>query len=501
MKSAKDNQLLSKLVLITQRPIFWLPIFLVFLLVRNWQVFLLTDLHDGYGVKTFIVSSGLNYPGLKAYIHRYALQSYGGHFIPLWFAIFWLLIYLFDSNPYVLGLLSFAFAAWLLYLIYRLCLHFFDSHRNGHLYALLAAMIFSSSGFFLEAIAWKWMLGLVISTAFFCQALLILLRQKHSKIWLAIYSILLLGSVWTFGTSWMLCWGLVIFLLLQRQKKLQNYLFSTIAVSVVATITTLIANRHIVSHLNPVFILTNLPAVALMAAVNTLLQMFGVFRLGGVQHLYISSALAITILLALVVYYYDRHKHNNLSQKDQLVISLILAYLAIITLSLMRLMPVTGISPISSPENFIIGDRYMFVYSIPLFIALFVTAGKKMMNLPKLILYILIGGAIIYGVEIQINYSKIDPVIANHHRTEFYNLEPKALLEAQDQGLKLPDIDGDLFGSTQRLSRSVKIRKDYAKYNPQFVSPKSLTTSNCLAIHKSKDLDNWLNLYSSQWCN
>ncbi len=218
--------------------------FLLFLLVRNWPVFLLWDVNDGFFLKTAIVSHGFGIEGFKDYVHSTVLHSFNGHFKPLWLLCFLGIVYFFDSNPWALGILSFGFAAILLYLLFRICHHFFGNRTNGYVYSLMVALAFSSTAYFLEIIAWKWMLCLLMSSVFFCVSLLILLEKKESLKWLIIYTLALLSCFWTFGTGWVLGWGLVLFLILSGYKLRNRFVLVTIVASILGTVLTLLVNQN-----------------------------------------------------------------------------------------------------------------------------------------------------------------------------------------------------------------------------------------------------------------
>ncbi len=503
-RSPKSEGSSTGLSYLAKHPAALIPAFFIFLAARNWPVFLLADLRDGFYMKTAVVSDGFSLPGIKFYIKYHMLRPWNGHFIPLWFVVFFGLSYFFDSNPWAEGFLSFGFAAILLYLIFRIVYHFFNQRPNGYLYSLMVALVFSSTGFFLEMIAWKWMTGLLMSSVFFCLALIILLEKNLTLKWQIVYTLALFSSFWTFGSAWVQAWGLLLFLFLSGRKWNERIVVLTAIIAFIGTALSIIANHNSIPALNPLFLITNLPAIFALAATNVLLLTVGVFRFGGLQEIYVSSVLGVTIIMALSFHFYSRYKEGRgLSKIDALVVSLLLTFLATIVLSLLRLTPANGITPTSSPENYIIGGRYLFVYSIPLILALAIALGKRIAGLPRNLLYIFMLGALAYGVIIQATYRRVDPDISNTQRTEFYNLTLKALQAAEAKHLPLPELSGGLFvrGYEVNLSEAAKVRKDAYKYHPVFKDPHEISASECFSLRQDPTISRWLNLYNKNWCD
>lgn len=498
---AKTSPLISQLL----KPYILIPLIFALLVIRNWPVFLLADLRDGLLVKLLMVEEGLGWQGFKHYAKHYALSSWVGHFKPVWFFTFFGTVYFFDSNPWVLGALSFGCAAVLLYLIFRIIAHFYGNVKNGLLYAALVTLAFSSTSFFLETIAWKWMLCLLLCSTFFCLALVILLEKLESKLqlkWLLLYVAAMFASAWSFGSGWMLCWGLVVYLVLNGRKPKDLLLIVTTITTILAMLPTFIVNSGSTPPINIPFLLVNIPSTMILGAVNVVLQTLGVFRFAFPQFIRYSSVLAITVIIALVAYYLTRYRQKQLSQKDALAAGLLLSYVGIIALSFLRLAPSSGFTPISSPENYIIGGRYLFIYSVPLLLALAIAVGGKIVKLPRYLLIIFMSGFFLYGVSMQVGYSQVDPDVSNRQRTDFYNLTPKALEEARTKNIALPNISGDLYWRTyqHKLDRVIKIRKDSMQYGSKFKEPATLTDQECKTIHESEYVARWLNLYSTEWC-
>lgn len=498
---AKTIPLISRLL----KPYILIPLIFALLAIRNWPVFLLADLRDGLLVKLLMVEEGLGWQGFKHYAKHYALSSWVGHFKPVWFFTFFGIVYLFDSNPWVLGALSFGCAAVLLYLIFRIIAHFYGNVKNGLLYAALVTLAFSSTSFFLETIAWKWMLCLLLCSTFFCLALVILLEKLESKLqlkWILLYVVAMFASAWSFGSGWMLCWGLVVYLVLCGRKLRDRLLIVTIVATILAMLPTFIVNSGSTPPINIPFLVVNIPSTMILGAVNVVLQTLGVFRFAFPQFIRFSSVLAVTVIVALTAYYFAQYKNKKLSRKDALVAGLLISYVGIIALSFLRLAPSSGFTPISSPENYIIGGRYLFIYSVPLLLALAIAVGGKIVKLPRYLLVIFMGGFLLYGISMQLGYSQIDPDVSNRHRTDFYNLTPKALEEARTKSIVLPNISGDLYWRTyqHKLDRVIKIRKDSSQYEPAFKEPAALSDQECKALKESKYINQWLNLYSTEWC-
>ncbi len=232
------------------------------------------------------------------------------------------------------------------------------------------------------------------------------------------------------------------------------------------------------------------------------MQTLGVFRFADPQFLRVSSVLALTLVLALATYYYKRYKSKRFTQKDALVVSLLASYGGLVSLSFLRLTPLSGLNPTSNPENYIVGSRYLFVYAIPLILALAIACGDKIIKISRPILYIFIGGVVAYGVVIQIGYRTIDPGISNRKRTDFYNLTPKALKEAQSKKLTIPNISSDLFwpGFEHKLTRAINIRNNSYEFRPVFKDSVAVTSQECYALRETQYVATWLNLYSQDWC-
>ena len=487
-----------------KKPFVMIGLFLSFLLLRNWRVFLLTDVYDGYIAKINLVAGGFNFENIKHYIKHVALKEYDQHFIPVWFALFFCLVYIVDSNPRVLGFLSFGFGACLLYLLFRITGYFYGKKVNGNIFSLAVALLFSSSLFFLETIAWKWQLGLLISSVTYLFCIVIILERKDSIIWRIIYSAALFTSIWTFGTSWLGAWGIVVFLLLRERNLKHNYLKLTIAIAVVGTLSQIIANTSSIHNINIVYFLANLPALLTLETANIFMLLSGVFRFTGTSQIYASDVLGVTVIAAVALRYGRMYISRRLTEKDAMVVSLLLVYVLLIALSLLRIMPKSGITPNISLEGYIFGNRYLFIYSIPLFIAVVIGCGEYFIRLSKPVIYTFMIGIVALGIVTEIAYPGFDSFTTNESRNKFYNLTLDAVKDASSKKLVLPDLSGELFfqgpKTPLKLDHAVYIRDESYNYKLRFQDPATMTSQECKELHSDSLITTWLNLYNQSWC-
>ncbi len=300
---------------LSKRPFVMIGALFIFLVARDWPVFLLTDVYDGFIVKTSLVSNGFSFDNFVHFIRHTALSAYDQHFIPIWFIFFFFSVWLFDTNTWLLGVLSFGFAACLLYLLFRIINFFYNDKPGGKLFSLLAILVFSGSVFFLETIAWKWQLVLLMASVFYLSSLLILLEKKSSIVWRLSYALLLLGAIWTFSVYWIGAWGLALFILLRNRTWKDNTLILTIFVALIGTLTQIIANTSSINHFNLIYIIANLPSILTLETANILMLDVGVFRFSSVAQTYASGTLAITVISLFIYKYYSVYKSKNFTER------------------------------------------------------------------------------------------------------------------------------------------------------------------------------------------
>lgn len=486
------------------RPYYALPIIFIFLAIRNWPVFLLTDMYDGMSFKMEIVRGGLTQESFKAYAEEFVLKAFNQHFIPLWFLFFYALSTITDNNPLALGLLSFGAAAALLYLMFQLLatgLAF--NGRKTTAAAGLVTLLFSSTVFFLEMIAWKWMLSLLLSSTFFYLCLFILLKEKRSVGWKWVYGIAMIMSIWTFGLGWVWAWGLVLFLLFQRAKK--SWLLPlTIIIALIGTLLAVLLNKDTVGSVNAWAFISAIPSALVIITANIFLSLIGVFRFMDVGLTNVSSVLGVSLLLVLGTHYLSRYKKGLFDTKDALICSLLIVYVATIALSLLRVIPAGNVAEGQvNIDNYIFGNRYLFAYAIPLTLAIGMAVMPYLVRLSRLSLLIMLCGAVVLGFVMQGIYPKTEPIITNKNRDAFYKLTPGALDRVHHQQLVLPDLTSDLLfkGGVINLSDAIYIRKSSLSRLPSFKAPNELSLEECAKLKSDQFVTTWLNIYSSsKWC-
>lgn len=496
--SASFSSLVYK---VFSNPKYTFAFFLVFLTIRNWPVFLLSDMYDGMSFKMRIVSDGISISSFREYASEFVLKSFNQHFIPLWFLFFYGLSVVTDNQPWVLGLLSFAAVALLLFFMFRILLSFSIPSKKKVAVALFVTLLFSSTIFFLEIIAWKWMLSLLISSTAFYGAVFIVLQKKHSTKLKLAYFLTLLVSTWTFGLGWIWVWGLVVFFLLNKSTK--SPLFPiTLTVALVGTALVGFTSLSSANDTNIFSIVLAIPSATVMITANILLNLSGVFRFTNLSHNYISTVLGVTILITLGFYYFRRHRSNLFDTKDALVCALLVTYVASIALSLTRVIPASGLMSSTDLASYVFGNRYLFTYAVPLALAIGLIGLPYLAKLTEFSLAVLIFAALILGFILQANYPKIEPVITNQARNDFYRLTPTALNEANRAHLVLPNTSSDLLfkGGIVELSDAIYIRKSAFDAEPAFKPTHTLTPEECAAIKNNETVRRWLNIYNDQWC-
>lgn len=479
----------------------------VFLLVRNWDVFALPDIYDGSVVKLDIMEYGFTGNGLREYADEYIFTSFNNAFLPVWLGVYYGLSW-FDNNPVLLGFFSFAIASCIMLLIGRIVFYFYPKPKQSWLYAVCCGLLFVGSLFFLEVIAWKWMASLLLSTAGFLLCLYLLLEKTSPSTRLKwLYAAVLLCSVWTFGTGWILAWALVLFLLLARSfvdGKRSPYLPISIGVATLGTICTFLVNVGTDQPFNLLFLLVHLPSMLVLITVNCILSIFGVFRFSGISDnlMGLSSIVGITVLGMLAYAFYQKLKTRKLSQKEALCLALLVGYCVLIAMSLFRLMPASGLTPTSEFESYIFGNRYLFAFSVPLFLIAAILLGKPFLRLHKVQRLIVLVGVVSLGFGVQAIYATSDPAITDPKRKVFYDLTIPALQAAHNQGLSLPALQGDVLfkGAPIALPEAVFIRKDSPRYPVTFVSPDQLSADMCGKLHNNTTINIWLNTYNTNWC-
>lgn len=494
----KKNLFAAVKVCVGRRPYILILVFFVFLLLRNFSAFTLVDTYDGAIVKIDIIKNGTGIEGFKDYLHNYVFTTYSQHFLPVWFLIFYGISVIADSNPVVMGALSFGVTSCILFLIYRIVLHF--NQRKSIVYGLFATLLFSSSLFFLEMISWKWMLCLLLSVCLALLCFFIILVKAQKSWWRYAYVLSLAGSVWTFGTSWVVAWGLFIFLLLKRDKN--RLILPTLVTALLSTFFAWWLNRADIGVLNIASVIVNLPSLAVMITANIVLQLIGVFRFTALNNIYVSSVLGITSIAALSSHFFARYRHKLFNEKDSLIASLLMVYLATIALGITRHVPPHGLRPAASLDGYVFGNRYLFAYSIPLFLALALSFSNTFDRLKNRLVLIIFTGAMVLGFIVQLAYPKIDPLITNPSRTRFYYTTPAAVSDAISHDLVLPNIDGDLLsaGQTIPLEEAIKVRKDSRSWGNRTKPVSQLYGKECSDLRKHHVIVDWLNLYNTDWC-
>jgi hypothetical protein len=484
-----------------------LILLLSFLILRNWSVFLLPDINEGSIIKGQIVVHGFGAEGFGWYVDNYVLKPYNNAFQPVWFLIFYLLA-LFDNNPWITGMLSFSIASIVLFLIYKILAHLYGNLANSRMYAVGAALVFSSTIFFLEIIAWKWMTLLLITTASFLFCFYSLLSDDTPSLVRRIaYPIILLAGIWSFGTGWALACGLVLFLILKKYfvaSSSSHYLASTVFIAALGTFIAYLANSDNVSGLNLFFIAVHLPAMAAVVATNCLIAFSGVFRFTSIDPILFkySALTGAAVTLAIALHFLPKLRRRRLTIREAAVLSFIFCYFAMLALSLMRIMPSAGLTPISSIENYAIGNRYLFVFSVPLFMALAASFGGYFFKLKREQVIIALTCVALLGIVTNFIYPKTDKSIPNNDRKVFYSKTIPALRAAEQNNIKLPNVTSDLlFTDFQlKLSDAVAIRKESVEYEVDIIMPEKMQKSDCEQIRKNPDIRTWLDSYNSNYC-
>ncbi len=166
-------------------------------------------------------------------------------------------------------------------------------------------------------------------------------------------------------------------------------------------------------------------------------------------------------------------------------------------------MPAAGIGSSTDLENYIFGNRYLFIYSVPLFLAGAISFGDYVRRLSKPIVYILISGTLVFGILNMVVYPGFDSFISNKSRDKFYNMTDPAIKKASDNNFILPDLRSDLFFKNQKieLSRAINVKKDAPNYRLVFKSPNNLSSYECSRLKKDALVSEWLNLYNKDWCH
>lgn len=480
----------------------------IFLVLRNWPVFLLPDVYDGTLIKLQIVGEGFSRSGFSWYVHHFMLQPFNNAFQPVWFLLFYVLSW-FDTNPLLWGIVAFAVAASILFLIGKIVLHFYAGKKAAWLYAGFCALVFSSSLFFLEVIAWKWMTLLLLSSAgFLCCFYMVLEHNGQGWIKKTLYAASLAICLWTFGTGWIMAWGLVLFTGLKRyggrKQTVSSYFIVSLVLTLVGAAVALLANRGETTSHNLLFFVVHAPAMLVLVAANGLGQLVGVFRFVNVDTTFldVSSVLGYALLLCIGYYFYGRLRARKLTDLDRAVLSLLVCYVLLVCVSLVRLMPPSGLDPVTSFENYIIGNRYLFAFGLPLFLAVALLSGKAFLRLRNQQMIVAVLAALVLGVVTQTIYARTDPFIANNDRRTFYRLAIPALKVASDRHLPLPDTTGDVLfrGAVLPLHESVGIRKDSVRYHVTFKAPASLSARECRDLQDNVTLRQWLDSYNPEWC-
>ncbi len=482
-------------------------IIFAFLIVRNSQLFDVPDVFEGAIVRLQIVDFGFTVDGFAEYADMYVVHPYNNAFQPIWFLVFYGLTYI-STSPLFWGAVSFVVAASMLFLLYKVVLHFCSYLRYGKLYALFCMLLFSSTIFFLEMIAWKWMLALTLSSLTFLACLYLTLRREQPGLFLRIiFGLSLLCCMWTFGTGWVMALGLSLFLLLKKYVVRDGpvpYLPIALCLTAVGVTTAFFANAGTVGGVNIPFVVMHAVAMSTMVAVNSVVSFIGAFRFTDIsgELMGVATVLGAVVIALTGYYFYNRLRTKKFNEKDALCLTLLIAYLILVSLSLVRLMPPTGLEPTSEFDNYIFGGRYVFAFSLPLFIVLAIALAKLPGRLHLGQIAICIVGALALGVAIQLVFARTDPFMTNPNRLAFYNATLPAIREASNRGITLPNISSDLLfrDLSLPLQHAVRIRKESIKYPLSFKSPEKMTPDQCYQVRTSKVISDWLDTYSQNWC-
>jgi hypothetical protein len=481
---------------VLKKPFLLILLIFLFLLLRNNSVLTLTDVYDGFITKIRLLSSENS---IHSYIFKTMLTPYDQHFIPIWFLII-LPAYYFNAGPLLMGLVSFGVAATLLYLMFRIIYYFTKDHANGLVYSALVTLVFSSTIFFIEVIAWKWMLCLLISSVFTYLSILIVLEKKRGLRWTVLYTVSLFLSLWSFGTAWVGAWGIALFLILTRRYK-DVYTLIAISTAIFGSIVAVIASNS-TNNINFGYIAKNLLETLALVTGNLSMHLLGVARFTSVEHTYISSALTGAILSVLIVRITNLYRSNQLSEKSAFLATLATVYMVLIFLSVFRVMSQYGTDQSASLDGYIFGNRYLFVYSIPLVLVLGILMREIVLKLPRNLLYVLIVGGIFSGILTNNYYSQSDTFMTNPDRSKFYEFTPEAIKEASINSITLPNIEGDLFFRNRetKLSDAVKFQKESQGIPVTFMDPTSLDSYQCSSLRDNSKISTWLDLYNKDWC-
>ena len=483
----------------------WLIIIIIFIfiLARNHKQLFLVDLNDGVLAKIYLGQNGYNLDSIAGYLKNFALSNYNQHFIPAWFSVYFILC-LFDLNPIIVGIFACLIAAIFCYMLFEVVI-LYTKNRNYYL-ATFITITFMSTLMFTEILAWKWMLSLLISSTCFLLCLRLINDLKKQNI--VIFLLSLSTMVWCFSPSIILGWSLILYNFLHAKKEGKKAISLPItSASIILLIATFVlaitGDQH--TTLNPLFILINTPSMLIITILSCIMSLLGIYKFTEIWIPFINLSVVTGIVFMFVFLFEVIIKRNKLLpiKNYALIASMSLSYLAIVALVLFRLMPNSGISYAQDPTNYIVGNRYVFVFSIPLVLILVYPLDKLFNKLSRFTKLLMIVSMLILGCLISILYSKIDPIISNTNRYYFYTKTPSILKEVESKHLVLPNISSSVLysGRNIELKDAIYYRNDSRNFSIDFVNPENMSLHECLSLKSNREVSSWLTSYSKEWCN